>query len=227
MRPMCNRYRAPDVQEIERYWNVRPRANVFWASEVHPRSMAPFVRQSTDGNRELVVGHWGLIPHFAETARLRWQTNNARSEELTRKPTFRHSWTQGQRCIIPAASFDEPCWETGKNVWWRFTRADGAPWALAGLWNIWTDPEIGEMLESYTMLTINADSHPLMRRMHKPDTKLPTDAQDKRSVIVIEQPDLQTWLGGTKIQAQELMRLAPAEVFAARPISSIESLRIQ
>jgi putative SOS response-associated peptidase YedK len=24
-------------------------------------------------------------------------------------------------------------------------------------------------LESYTMLTINADGHPLMRRMHKPD----------------------------------------------------------
>lgn len=36
------------------------------------------------------------------------------------------------------------------------------------------------------MQTINADAHPLMRRMHKPDPKLPVDKQDKRSVISLE-----------------------------------------
>lgn len=40
------------------------------------------------------------------------------------------------------------------------------------------------------MLTINADSHPLMRRMHKPDPKLPADQQDKRSVVPIEFADV-------------------------------------
>ena len=78
-------------------------------------------------------------------------------------------------------SFDEPNWETGKNVWWRFRRADGAPWGLAGLWNTWTDKATGEIVESYTMLTLNADAHPLMSRMHKPDPKLGPDQQDKRS----------------------------------------------
>ena len=49
------------------------------------------------------------------------------------------------------------------------------------------------------MLTINADHHPLMRRMHKPDPQLPPDAQDKRSVIAIEADDVERWLrpGGT------------------------------
>ncbi|MDB5826654.1 MAG: hypothetical protein JWQ73_874 [Variovorax sp.] len=46
-----------------------------------------------------------------------------------------------------------------------------APWALAGLWNVWTNRDTGEAHESYTMLTINADDHALMRRMHKPDPK--------------------------------------------------------
>ena len=39
------------------------------------------------------------------------------------------------------------------------------------------------------MLTINADDHPLMRRMHKPDPKFAPDQQDKRSVVTIEMED--------------------------------------
>ena len=102
---------------------------------------------------------------------------------------------QGQRCIIPAAVFWEPNWEGGKNQWWRFKRADGRPWALAGLWSTWIDKTSGEVIESYTMLTMNADSHPLMRRMHKPDPKLGPTEQDKRSVVVLEAESYDTWLG--------------------------------
>jgi hypothetical protein len=36
------------------------------------------------------------------------------------------------------------------------------------------------------MLTINADAHPLMTRMHKSDPKLPRDKYDKHGVIPIE-----------------------------------------
>ena len=88
---------------------------------------------------------------------VKYQTNNARSEELAEKNSYKDPWKRGQRCIIPAASFDEPNWETGKNIWWQFSRADGAPWGLAGLWNVWTNKDTGEVHESYTMLTLNAD----------------------------------------------------------------------
>ncbi len=132
----------------------------------------------------------------------------------------------GQRCIIPAANFDEPNWESGKNVWWRFKRTDGAPWGLAGLWNVWTDKATGEQHDSYTMLTVNADQHPLMRRMHKPDPKLPVDAHDMRSVIPIEAEDVDVWLAGTTREASRLLRLPFVEEFdagpAALPIVSFE-----
>lgn len=150
--------------------------------------------------------------------RLAYSTNNARSEELSTKASYKHSWQYGKRCIIPTMSFDEPNWETGKNIWWRFRRADGVPWALAGLWNTWTDKVSGEMIESYAMLTLNADDHPLMSRMHKPDPKRGPDAQDKRSVGPIELEDVDAWLHGTQEQAQALVRLAPAEAFDAGPI---------
>ena len=67
------------------------------------------------------------------------------------------------------------------------------------------------------MLTINADSHPLMSRMHKPDPKLPADQQDKRSVIPIEMEDLDQWLAGTVREAGQLLALAPAAKFDAAP----------
>lgn len=57
---------------------------------------------------------------------------------------------------------------------------------LAGIWNEWIDPATGEVVPSYTMLTMNSDSHPMLRRLHKPDPKLPADQQDKRAVVHIE-----------------------------------------
>lgn len=60
-------------------------------------------------------------------------------------------------------------------MWWRFSRADGKPGGLAGVWNIWVDLTTAEAHESFTMLTLNANHHPIMSRMHKPDPKCPPD----------------------------------------------------
>ena len=227
---MCNRYVSPDQAAIERHWQVAPGTRWHGAPEIFPRAPGPFIRAGVDGaddgfdaalvaapGRELVVGQWGLIPWFAKEAKLSYSTNNARFEEIANKASYKQSWARGRRCIIPAWSFDEPCWETGRNVWWRFRRADGMPWGLAGLWNTWIDKSTGEIFESYTMLTINADHHPLMARMHKPDPKLPPDQQDKRSVVPIELTDVDLWLSGTNDEAALLVRVPPVEVFDASP----------
>ena len=215
---MCNRYVAPSEGDIERFWQVSRGPQPFDLREVFPRAPGPFIRAlPTAPESELVVGQWGLIPWFAKEARLSYSTNNARFEEIAHKASFKQSWQSGQRCIVPAWSFDEPCWESGHNVWWRFRRADGTPWGLAGLWNTWIDKTTGEVHESYTVLTINADQHPLMRRMHKPDPKLPPDAQDKRSVVAIELSDCDSWLRGDRQSAIRLMRPPPLELIDAGP----------
>lgn len=78
--------------------------------ESAPEAKEPFIR-ARQGARELIVGQWGLVPRFTDSLRLKFQTNNARSEEVANKATYRLSWARGQRCILPAWSFDEPCWE--------------------------------------------------------------------------------------------------------------------
>lgn len=218
---MCNRYESPEEREIERVWRVgRQNPGRWWDEVLYPRGRGPFIRRAPDKvdySRELVFGQWGLIPHFAKSAHLTYSTNNARSEDMVSKPSYRLAWATDQRCIIPALSFDEPNWESGRNIWWRFRRTDGQPWALAGLWNTWLDRNTGEIHESYTMLTMNADMHPLISRMHKPDPALPADRQDKRSVIPIEQQDVDQWLFGSKAEALKLVRLPTQEEFIAGP----------
>jgi putative SOS response-associated peptidase YedK len=143
---VCTKYVSPEDAAIERFWQIRP-SDAWFGSDMFPRAQGPSIRRiaAVDApSRECIVGQWGLNPSFAEEATLPYSTLNARFEELTDKASYRIPWLRGQRCIIPAASFDEPNWETGRNVWWRFTRKDGAPWGLAGLWNTWVDRATGE-----------------------------------------------------------------------------------
>jgi putative SOS response-associated peptidase YedK len=210
----------PDQAALERHWQLLPSDPLRWPSEVFPRASGPFLRGVAPGvPLALLVGQFGLIPGFAKSPVLKFATQNARFEGIAEKPSFKLAWRRGQRCIIPAASFDEPCWESGRNEWWRFRRVDGAPWGLAGLWNTWADPQTGELIESYTMLTINADTHPIMRRMHKPDPKRGPEQQDKRSVVAIEPDALDQWLHGSMAVASALIAAPQAELMLAGPAS--------
>lgn len=202
---------------MERFWSLRP-GQAWPGKSVFPRSPGPFIRaEGGDADsKSVVIGQWGLIPWFAKSATLPYSTNNARFEELTEKASYKQPWARGQRCIIPAVAFDEPCWESGKNVWWTFRHADGDLWGLAGLWNTWVDKGSGEIHESYTMLTLNADAHPLMRRMHKPDPRYGPNEQDKRSVVPIERKDVDQWLVGDLDDAAALVKLPPPEVFNSK-----------
>lgn len=220
---MCTRYISPEVAAMESHWHVGRNNPWRWpetAHEVFPNYMAPFIRAARapgEPHRELVVGQWSLIPWFAKEVKQKYATANARSEELADKASYKLPWARGQRCIIPAESFFEPNWETGKHIPWRFSRADGGLLGLAGLWNAWTDRVTGEVHESYTMLTLNADHHPLMNRMHRPDPKRPPNMQDKRSVVPISLDDVDTWLHGAIAEAASLIAPPDVELLAAGP----------
>ncbi|MFM9429022.1 putative SOS response-associated peptidase YedK [Variovorax sp. GrIS 2.14] len=115
---MCNQYVAPDEAEMERFWHFGPTNKPpLFPRQVFPRSRGPFIRRarhSTGYERELVTGQWALIPWFAKEPKLKFPTNNARSEELAEKASYKDPWKRGQRCIIPAASFDETQLGDGK-----------------------------------------------------------------------------------------------------------------
>ena len=132
-------------------WNLRIQRHDEWAPSIGPWQNGPFIRLKS-GEPELVVGQWALIGDHDKKANSKPRmTNNARFDTISQLRTFKGPWSRRQRCVIPAFSYDEPNWETGKNVWWTLRRADGQPWHLAGIWNAWTDPVTGEVVESYSM----------------------------------------------------------------------------
>lgn len=214
---MCNVYEPAPIEYLDKEWRDYERSIRHFKPRIGPRDSGPFVTKN-----RVAVGQWGMIPPFSahripmDRNGRALATNNARIETIDQRPTFRDAWKQGKRCLIPATLYIEPYWGTGKNIWWRFARADGEPWTLAGLWNEWRDKETGEFVPNYTMLTMNCDAHPLLNRFHKPDPKLPDDQQDKRSVIQIDREHWEVWLNGTIDEAKSLVRLPPIDAFAHR-----------
>jgi putative SOS response-associated peptidase YedK len=206
---MCSNYRAPsDMDRMQRFFAIAldqppPQA------ETWPLYRAPVVRRADDGGREAVLGQFGLLPHWAKDASLGRSTYNARSETAAAKPSFRDAWRRGQRCIVPADWIYEPCWESGKAVRWKIGRADGAPLGIAGLWSRWQSAG-GEPVVTFTMRTVNADAHELMRRFHKPD-------DEKRMVVALAPEDFDGWLDAPSATMAAWMRACPAEWLVAEP----------
>lgn len=157
--------------------------------------------------RELLVGSFGLIPHWAKDTTIARNTYNARSETVHEKPSYRDAWRLARHCIIPAEAFYEPDWRTGRAVPTRISRADGKPMGIAGLWSAWKNPG-GETTYSYTMLTINADQHPFMRQFHKP-------VDEKRSVVILNEQDYDGWLQASAADSRRFLYAYPADNLVA------------
>lgn len=153
--------------------------------------------------REAMAGIFGLVPHWATDLKLARSTYNARSETVAVKPSFRDAWKKSRHCIIPAMAIYEPDWRSGKGVSTRIARVDGQPMGIAGLWDAWKQPD-GTWLHSYTMLTINADSHDLMKAFHKP-----TD--EKRMVVVLPESAYGEWLTASPESSAAFLQPYPAD----------------
>ena len=215
---MCNLYHLAPREHIETYFRAQL-PDDYREIAVGPFNTGLFMRANAandTGPMSAVMGQWGMIAPGSAARRPASRailTNNARAESIDSRPTYRPSWRKGQRCLIPAAWYQEPNWETGKNIWWRLRRADGAPWALAGIWSEWADPASGEIVPSYSMITINCDGHPMLGRLHKPDPKLPADGQDKRSAVALLPHDWPAWLSGDEAQARALLTVPDEALF--------------
>ncbi|MDO8756153.1 MAG: SOS response-associated peptidase family protein [Polaromonas sp.] len=164
--------------------------------------------------RELVAGQFGLVPRWvksASDAKLRsTKLVNARSETVTTSNNFRDAWLAGQRCIVPMMAFMEDDWRSGKAVSTRIARVDGKPMGVAGLWESWTGAD-GEVIVSYTLLTVNANSHALMSRYQQP-------GNEKRMLAILNEGASDAWLSARPEKAREFMRAYPANWLTANPV---------
>lgn len=167
--------------------------------EAYPGYAAPLVVKSRQSERVACgLARFGLIPGWAKDDKISRHTYNARSETAAEKPSYRTAWRQRQFGLLLVDNFYEPSYESGKAVRWKIELASGDPFGIACLWDRWTDPASGERVVSFSMLTVNADDHPVMKQFHK-------HGDEKRTPVIIP-PELQdAWLCADTTQASELM----------------------
>lgn len=186
---------------LEEVPELAPRYNVA------PSQVMPIVRGTEDRRRELAYARWGLVPHWAKEAAIGNRLINARAEGLADKPSFRDSFKR-RRCLIPANGFYE--WQKvgTKKQPWLLRLAGGAPFAFAGLWSSWTDPESRESLETFAIVT--TEPNPLAARVHD------------RMPVILPDAARATWLDPRAERERLLGLLAayPAAEMEAFPVST-------
>jgi putative SOS response-associated peptidase YedK len=111
-----------------------------------------------EAERELRELRFGLVPHWAKDTKVGLSLINARAETVRSRSAYR-GLLERRRALIVADGFYE--WRKdpdGKKRPVRFTVEDGDPFAFAGLWATWRDPESGERLDSCTIITTGANA---------------------------------------------------------------------
>ena len=104
-------------------------------------------------------GSMGMVPFFTKDLKdfKGLSTINARSETITKAPTWREPFKK-RRCIVPVSAFYE--WpKEGKppKQPYAFELTNGQPFGFAGLWDAWKDKD-GHWLQSFAIVTTEATS---------------------------------------------------------------------
>lgn len=171
------------------------------AHDVFPTYPGPIVLKSHNTGRTAIgLARFGLIPSWAKDEDFGRKTYNARSETVSDKPSYKAAWAKRHYALTLADMFYEPCYESGKAVRTGIKQTNGQPMAIASIWDTWTEPESGELIVSFSMLTIDASAHPVMKRLHKPE-------DEKRTVVPLRHELFNEWLNATPESAQSLLQL--------------------
>ena len=182
-----------------------------YPDEAYPGYAAPLVVKSHQSGRVACgLARFGLIPSWAKDDKISRHTYNARSESAAEKPSYRAAWRHRQYGLVLVDDFFELSYELGKAVRWRIGLASGDPIGIACLWDRWTDPSSGKLVVTFSMLTVNADEHPVMSQFHKP-------GDEKRTPVIIA-PELQdAWISADQHQAADLMTWSHMPELIAMP----------
>jgi putative SOS response-associated peptidase YedK len=205
---MCSNYLAPPLAAIYRETFKAEPPSGPGAHHVWPGYEAGFIRKDGDGQRFAQLGRFGMVAPWVKELKKVRSTYNARTETVAEKPSFRNAWSKGQHCVVPAMSFFEPDWRSGTSIPTNIALSSGQPMGIAGLWDRWTSPE-GELIYSFTMLTINATDHPVMNQFHRPE-------DEKRMVVILPEDQYGAWLEAKPSESMDFMRAYPAEALMAR-----------
>jgi putative SOS response-associated peptidase YedK len=165
---------------------------------------------------------WGLVPSWSKEFKVGLRMVNARSESLLETSSFARA-AAARRCLVPADGWYE--WQVsptavdgkGKPRKQPFFvhRSDGAPLAMAGLYEFWRDKSLADedpdaWLTTYTIVTTAAE--PGLDRIHD------------RQPLVLERSDWDDWLDPTQndlLAVKAHLQFSEPGRFDAYPVGTV------
>ncbi|HEY3389949.1 MAG TPA: SOS response-associated peptidase [Prolixibacteraceae bacterium] len=218
---MCGRYILIQKAEVlEKRFGVRVHdtIQIVPSYNIAQGKFAPVI--TNDHPHEIQLFRFGLTPF--------WMTKpslfiNVRSEGdhntdndpnysgakgITTEPAFRKS-IRTQRCLVPADAFIEgPEKEKLNKPFVVYLREKVRPFAFAGIWDTWKNPESGELIKSFAIITTVANE--LLQKI-----------QCHHCPVILHRGDEKNWLSGS-LPLSEVTRLLipyPSELMNAYPIA--------
>jgi putative SOS response-associated peptidase YedK len=212
---MCGRYDNLIAREAYRLLfraQRLPQSNFPPRYNVAPTDPIPIIRvDPRDGERELAMARWGLVPWWAKEIP-KIPHINARAETVHKLGLFREAFAK-RRALIPATGFFE--WQKradGKQPY-RFNRRDLEPFAFAGLWEFCRLPD----QEILSATIVVGEPNPLTAAIHD------------RMPVILDLADYDRWLDPATPadELRALLKPYPAELMHAvavnRAVNSVKN----
>ena len=147
------------------------------------------------GEEKIIPMRWGLIPHWAKAINYpKRPLINARIETVHQKASFADPFFQ-RRCLIPVDGFYEfgKAKESGRKKKHLFTTSHEELFFLAGLWDLWKNPETGNDSLSCTIITTEANE--VVSPIHD------------RMPVIVSRENCREWLYGQFLKGEEILLL--------------------
>ena len=192
---MCGRFVSKaKKEEIEKEFKVKIGESDFAAPRynIAPTQIITAITEIKN-LREVSLFKWGLVPHWAKDESIGNKLINARAETLQEKPSFRDAF-RSRRCIVPASGFYE--WQKtakGAKQPFYFYLKEKEVFGFAGLWEEWLDKQTGELTETCTIITTEANE--VLKPIHD------------RMPVILKNGDYDFWLDEKAKDTSKLQNL--------------------
>ncbi|XP_002917685.1 abasic site processing protein HMCES [Ailuropoda melanoleuca] len=230
------RQRLPEWKDPDKYcpsYNKSPQSSSpVLLSRLH------FEKGADSSERIIAPMRWGLVPSWfkeSDPSKLKFNTSNCRSDTIMEKRSFKVPLGKGRRCVVLADGFYEwqrcqvtsqrqpyfiyfPQDKTEKSgsvgavdgpehwekVWdnWRLL-------TMAGIFDCWESPEGGDLLYSYTIITVDS-------------CKSLNDIHPRMPAILDGEEEVSKWLDFGEVSTREALKLIhPTENITFHPVSRV------
>lgn len=141
----------------------------------------PIVKQGS-----IELGEWGLVPSFVvredQAKDMQNKTLNARNDTIYERKSYKDAIIK-QRCVLVVDGFFEWRHTANEKIPYYVYPKDGTVFYMGCIYTSWTDKETGEMKDTFSIITTEAN--PMMEYIHN---------NKKRMPLILNKEDIAVWI---------------------------------